>query len=147
MKFRTLDIDDPNMPLFQWHRNGSILKSTDINIYPTAVKLTGKAIPDMAHLAWKPFIYDLIDYFRISPGSVFNRQKFTIDFCLDFYNTGSSKYLSEIFHTLQLNSNKCEIIFNWYYFEADEDSLADAEMFKESRLNSNIQINLIVRND
>jgi hypothetical protein len=130
---RTDLIKNPDMPKFAWVGD--------------SVTLTGRAMPEFAEDAWSAFIMDLKDYYSEFKETISPRNKFIINLKLDFYNSASSIFITTIFQLMQSNKNKCQSIVNWHYFAADDDDLANAEMYKESRNFKSVKVNLIERND
>ena len=124
---------EADMPKFIWTDN--------------SVTLIGRAIPEFAIQAWAEFMVTLNNYFKDIPMKMLDRKKLTVDFKLDFYNSASSIFITEMFRVLQSNWGKCDITVNWYYFEADEDTEADGEMYRDSNLYKKITVNLIQRTD
>lgn len=123
-----------DMPVFEW---------TD-----DSITLTGKAIPEFAAQSWTPFILELEEFFNKQILKSVKREKFTVNFKLDYYNSSSNAFISKMFDILQKNSNKRDCVVNWYYFEADDDGAGDdGEMYRDSSLYKKVAVNLIIRYD
>lgn len=117
-----LDENSKDMPLF-------IFDGENISI-------TGRAMPEFAPKSWYPFLEKLREH-------VLTVEKLIVDFNLDFYNSSSSRYITDMFDILNRNRTKCVPYVNWYYYEADDDTLADGEMWRDAF--RNIKVNLIRR--
>lgn len=102
------------------------------------ISITGRALPEFAPLAWFPFLEKLMEH-------IFDLEKVTVDFKLDFYNSSSSRFITDMFDILDKNRLRCVPTVNWHYFEADEDTLADGEMWRDTF--KNVKINLISRDE
>jgi hypothetical protein len=124
---------DVDMPKFIWTEN--------------SVTMTGRAMPEFAIQAWVEFMYTLNKHFEPIQMKMLDRETFTVNFKLDFYNSASSIYITEMFRVLQSNWSKCDCIVNWYFFEADEDTEIDGEMYRDSNLYRKVKVNLIKRTD
>ena len=55
--------------------------------------------------------------------------QFSVD--LEYFNTASSKKLTELFHALEINENIKDVKIHWYFDEEDEDSLDTAQLIEE----------------
>lgn len=122
-----------DMPHFEWTEN--------------SVTVTGKAFPENSALSWGGFIQDMKEFFE-NQEIKHNREPFTVNFKLDYYNSSSAIFISKMFEILQHNWEKRNCIVNWYYFEADDDGAgADGEMYRDSSLYKKVKIALIARND
>lgn len=97
------------------------------------ISISGKALPEFAPLAWKPFLDKLREH-------ILTISKVTVDFKLDYYNSASSRFITDMFTILDQNRLKCTPIINWYYFKLDEDTMADGEMWKDTFKRLNIAL-------
>ena len=131
MRKKTESITDPDMPHFEWTGK--------------SCTLTGHAKPEFAPDAWSPFIEDLQLVFQNMQKE--RRSEFIINFKLEFYNSSSNIYISKFFALMQEYSHKCKMKVNWYYFEKDDDGLADGEMYRDSKNFSKVETILIARNE
>ena len=130
------------MPDFSWSEESIELPDKTMAC-KIKVKLTGKAMPQHAAESWAPFLEDLQDCFNMFKPAIFPKNVFTIDFHLSFYNTSSNKFISTFLSIMQKNANRAQMIVNWYYLLMDEDSEADAEMYRDNRNFNKIKINLM----
>ncbi|MFO8234384.1 MAG: DUF1987 domain-containing protein [Bacteroidales bacterium] len=90
----------------------------DFNAETGVLSIKGRAIPENPEEFFSEILQWMKDYFK-NP-----LQSTQIDIQLEYINSGSSKYLSELFQLLQerhKGGNKCEV--NWYYEEDDESLL------------------------
>lgn len=125
-KFKAIPIDldfIADMPNFEYLQDKIII--------------SGHAKPEYAPLAWQSFIENLTNFLKIV-------NKITIDFKLDYYNSASNRFITEMFKILEANY-KLKPIFNWFCFENDEDSIEDAETYKENY--KKINLNIIIRDE
>lgn len=111
-----------DMPVFSWHDN--------------IVDISGHAKPEFAHIAWANFIQNLKIFIEINKGIIVN-------FKLDYYNSSSSRFITEMFRMLNASKNRNKV--NWYHFTNDEDSIETAEIYTEDY--PRVYIKLIERND
>ena len=81
-------------------------------------KIEGRSIPEDAGEYYKIILRKLEEYFQ-------NPQKVTrIDIKLEYINSGSSKYMLEIFRIVKRNyDNGIDCTVNWFYEEDDESIL------------------------
>lgn len=135
-----------DVPLIKWldRFGNSLNKETYYNV--NFISITGRAYPENAHIAWKPFINDLTDFFNSKFALITGRPTLEIIFDLDFYNTSSSKFITFIFELLQSNWTKCDITVKWYYSEEERDE-SDGEMYKDSSLYKKVNIKLVNRDN
>ena len=131
MRKRTELVRDPDMPVFKWTDN--------------SCTLSGHAKPEFAPDAWTPFIKDLEDHFKFMVKD--RNNKFEINFKLEFYNSSSNVYISKFFALMQEYSHKCKMTVNWFYYEKDDDWLADGEMYRDSKNFSKVETILIKRDE
>jgi hypothetical protein len=79
------------------------------------MQFEGRSIPEDAEVFYMPIISWLIEYYK-NPTQITN-----LNFKLDYVNSGSSKYLLELFRIVGRNyrdGHKC--LVTWYYEEEDE---------------------------
>jgi glucan-binding YG repeat protein len=100
------------------------------------INITGRSIPEFAAPAWFDFLEELRIYIK-------KRNLLYLNFKLDYYNSSSSIYINDMFNVLTENAKICRSTVNWYYFEADETTMEDGEIYKEQH--PKIKINLISR--
>jgi hypothetical protein len=105
------------------------------NFCDNIITISGRAIPEHAAVAW----FDFLDKLKVYVKSTYH---LTIDFKLEYYNSSSSMYITDMFHILS-NCRACKAVVNWYYYPADETSMENGEIYKES--NSKVTVNLIER--
>jgi len=102
------------------------------------INITGRAIPELASLAWCGFLEDLREYVK-------SKNRLLVNFKLDYFNSSSSRYITDMFSILSEYARQCRTTVNWYYFEGDETTYENGEIYQERNLK--IKINLIMRND
>jgi len=79
------------------------------------LKIIGRAIPENPEEFFTDATHWIEEYFKAP------KEQTTIDVQLEYINSGSSKFILELFHSLQEKhkaGKKCKI--NWYYEEDDE---------------------------
>jgi len=89
-------------------------------------EIRGRSIPENSVDFYKP-VMEWMDEYRKQPN-----EKTRLVFCLEYFNTSSSKCLVEILRKLEaihLDGNYVEM--EWYYEERDEDMRESGEDFKE----------------
>ncbi len=89
------------------------------------VIISGKSIPFDAKKVWSAFAGLLEIHIQ-------NVGELTINFKMDYFNTSSSMYLTEIFKILNANYYKKKIVVNWFYDERDF-SMEDLGEFHQER--------------
>jgi len=78
---------------------------------------------------------------QIEPSSV--PQPLYFDFCLDYFNTSSAKYILEILRVLEAIRNKgVDLRIRWHYYEEDTDMLESGEDYQMS---VNVPFEMVVR--
>jgi hypothetical protein len=100
------------------------------------INITGRSIPEYAAPAW----FDFLEKLRVY---IHKRNLLFINFNLDYFNSASSIYITDMFNVLEENYKTCRSTVNWYYYEADETTMEDGEIYKEQF--TKIKINLIKR--
>lgn len=84
--------------------------------------IEGRSISENPSEFYKPLIIKLKDYIKLPLG------KMEIDFKLEYFNTTSSLVILDVLKHLQtLNTEKNEIVINWYYDKGDDDILEIGE--------------------
>jgi hypothetical protein len=79
------------------------------------MQFEGRSIPEDAEVFYMPIISWLIEYYK-KPAPVTN-----LNFRLDYVNSGSSKYLLELFRIVGRNyRDGHECLVRWHYEEEDE---------------------------
>jgi hypothetical protein len=91
------------------------------------LRIEGRSIPEDPGEFYDIIILKLEDYFR-------NPQMLTrIDIKLEYVNSGSSKYMLEIFRIVKLNFDKGnDCLVNWFYEEDDESILELGQHYKNT---------------
>lgn len=102
------------------------------------VTITGRALPEYAAMVWVPFIEELKQYIIINKNIVLN-------FKLEYFNSASSRYVSDLFVTLAELRSKCSVTINWYYLDIDEDMEYYGDLYKSA--NPLLNFNLIKTKD
>jgi hypothetical protein len=100
--------------------------------------ISGRAIPEHAGMAWVSFLEDLKVY-------VLQHKKLTIEFKLDYFNSASSRYITDMFNILEESAKTTKSTVNWYYFQADETTFENGEIYQERA--RKVKINLIERHE
>ncbi|MDC0584285.1 DUF1987 domain-containing protein [Bacteroidales bacterium] len=102
-----------------------ITPSVNCNAEKGEFTFEGRSIPEDSIAFFEPIIEWLDEYFK-SPC-----QTTTLNFRLDYINSGSSKYLLSIFKNLTgFINDSTLIIVNWYYEEDDETIIDLGEHYK-----------------
>jgi hypothetical protein len=91
------------------------------------LRIEGRSIPEDPGEFYDIIILKLEDYFR-------NPQVLTrIDIKLEYVNSGSSKYMLEMFRIVKLNFDKGkDCVVNWFYEEDDESIHELGEHYKNT---------------
>lgn len=80
------------------------------------ISIEGRSIPENSNKFFTPFIEELKNYVE-SP-----KDKTTISFRLDYFNTSSSKSILEILRVMKtIKDLGKEVEINWFYDEHDEE--------------------------
>ena len=99
------------------------------------LRMEGRAIPEDPGEIFNEIFTWLEEYF-LKPAKVTK-----LDFQLEYINSGSSKFLLELFRRVKKKQNLGnEVLVNWYYEEDDESVKELGEHYKNS---VNIPFNLI----
>ena len=91
-------------------------KTPTVNFNNDILEIKGRSIPEDANTFYRPVLNWIDNYVNTSPS------KTAVKVYLEYFNSGSSKCLLDIFKKLDtLNSNGGDVTVNWYYDEGDED--------------------------
>lgn len=89
-------------------------------------EIRGRSIPENSVDFYKP-VMEWMDEYRKQPND-----KTRLVFCLEYFNTSSSKCLVEILRKLEaIHLDGKHVEMEWYYEEQDEDMRESGEDFKE----------------
>ena len=88
------------------------------------LKISGRSIPEDPSKFYNTLLLWVYDYCNnLSPST-------TVDIDLEYFNSGSSKYILQLLRELKVASDKGnEIKINWYYEEGDDDILERGEYY------------------
>ena len=88
------------------------------------LKISGRSIPEDPSKFYNTLLLWVYDYCNnLSPATV-------VDIDLEYFNSGSSKYILQLLRELKVASDKGnEIKINWYYEEGDDDILERGEYY------------------
>jgi len=91
------------------------------------LKIEGRSIPEDPGEYYDIILQKLEDYYR-------NPQKVTrIDIKLEYINSGSSKYMLEMFRIVKRNfDNGNDCLVNWFYEEDDESILELGQHYRNT---------------
>ena len=88
-------------------------------------ELKGRSIPENSVEFYKPLV-EWLDNYKESP-----LEKTSVDICLEYFNTSSSKCLLDIFKKLEnICRAKHDVVINWYYESDDEDMFEAGEDYE-----------------
>jgi hypothetical protein len=88
------------------------------------LEIKGRSSPENSFEFYKPLVNCLLEYAK-NPGD-----KTIVNIQLDYFNTGSSKCILEVFKKLEaIYKANHEVLINWY-FENDESILEAGEDYK-----------------
>lgn len=89
------------------------------------LQIRGVCTPENPRLFFDPIFKALDEYQK-------EKSELTIEICLDYFNTGSSKCLLNIFNTISNNSKlKTNTTVNWIIEEHDPDIRESGVLFEE----------------
>lgn len=109
--------------------------SVNFNNLTGKLEIKGRSIPEDAVGFYHP-IFDWVDKYILNPHS-----KTVLNVKMDYFNTSSSKCLSDIFTKLEaIKTTGKGISINWYYEKDNEDML---EVGAEFSVNVSIPFNMI----
>jgi hypothetical protein len=107
----------------------------DFNAENGKLELSGSSYPENTIEFFEPIVNWISSYMLEVTGSI------TMDFRLDYLNSSSIKFISDIIDKLSLySSSGAEVVVNWHYKEDDEDILEMGEDLKED---TSLTFNLI----
>lgn len=88
------------------------------------LKIGGRSIPEDPSKFYNTLLLWIYDYCNnLSPTTV-------VDIDLEYFNSGSSKYILQLLRELKVAADKGnEIKINWYYEEGDDDILERGEYY------------------
>jgi len=90
------------------------------------LEIKGRSLADNIIYFYQPILTWIDDYIKKPQQKTIMKMFFT------YYNTGTSKSISEILNKLeQLYKNGFDVKVCWYYDEGDQSSMEDGEDFKE----------------
>ena len=88
------------------------------------LEIKGRSSPENSYQFYKPLV-NWIQEYAMDPG-----EKTIVNIQLEYFNTGSSKCILEIFKKLEaIYKSNHEVLINWYY-EEDEGILEAGEDYK-----------------
>ena len=88
-------------------------------------EISNKSLPEDANDFYRPVI-DWLENYKRKPN-----KKTDFSFKLEYFNTASARYITQIINILDKLAKKNEVKIYWYYQEIDEDMLALGEEFYE----------------
>jgi len=100
------------------------------------IKIEGRATPEFADFSWWPFLDMIKDFMS-------NKKNVKVIFNLDYFNTSSSRYVTEMFSIFSQFYPSCIVSVDWYIDEDDEKSETNVEIIKESH--PKVKLNIICR--
>jgi len=111
-------------------------KTPEVTLDPEGkIKMGGRSIPEDASKFYDNILSWVMEYCNSPKDST------TIDIELEYFNSGSAKYVMQILRELsELRSNGKNLIVNWYYEEGDDDILERGEYYASIL---NLDINFI----
>lgn len=88
------------------------------------LKISGRSIPEDPSKFYNTLLLWIYDYCNnLSPTTI-------VDIDLEYFNSGSSKYILQVLRELKVAADKGnEIKINWYYEEGDDDILERGEYY------------------
>ena len=100
-------------------------RTPDVHLDPEGkIRLGGRSIPEDASKFYEEILDWVVDYCS-SP-----KDTTTIDIELEYFNSGSAKYVMQILRELsELISDNKKVDVNWYYEEGDDDILERGEYY------------------
>lgn len=88
-------------------------------------EISNKSLPEDANGFYRPVI-DWLENYKHKPN-----KKTVFSFKLEYFNTASARYITQIITILDKMSKKHDVKINWYYQEIDEDMQSLGEEFYE----------------
>ncbi|MCB2195312.1 MAG: DUF1987 domain-containing protein [Bacteroidetes bacterium] len=109
-----------------------VLLDTDKNIF----EIQGNSRPENVRDFYFPIIYKIRKYFEkvIDKNKVdeFNEKSFKFNFKLDYFNSSSAKFISDILVLIRdFTEEGLNLKVNWYFADGDEDMMEVGEDFSE----------------
>ena len=109
-----------------------VLLDTDKNIF----EIQGNSRPENVRDFYFPIIYKIRKYFEkiIDKNKVdeFNEKSFKFNFKLDYFNSSSAKFISDILVLIRdFNEEGLNLKVNWYFADGDEDMMEVGEDFSD----------------
>jgi hypothetical protein len=90
------------------------------------LSLRGRSSPENPIEFYKP-VFEFLENYKSSGNT-----SITVDVCLEYFNTSSTKVLFNIFKAIdKLKSNNIDGTINWYYEEWDDDMMEIGEDFSQ----------------
>ena len=111
-------------------------KTPGVSLDPAGkIALDGRSIPEDASKFFQDILNWVIDYCN-NP-----KESTTVDVELEYFNSGSAKYVMQILRELsELRTKGKDLVVNWYYEEGDDDILERGEYYASIL---NLDINFI----
>ena len=103
----------------------STKKTPEVLLDPDGkIRIGGRSIPEDASKFYDFILNWVLEYVE-SP-----RDRTTVDIELEYFNSGSAKYVMQILRELsELHSSNRDLQVNWYYEEGDDDILERGEYY------------------
>ena len=103
----------------------STKKTPEVLLDPEGkIRIGGRSIPEDASKFYDFILNWVLEYVE-SP-----RDNTTVDIELEYFNSGSAKYVMQILRELsELHSSNRDLKVNWYYEEGDDDILERGEYY------------------
>jgi hypothetical protein len=113
-------------------KSPKVLLDTDKNIF----EIQGNSRPENVRDFYFPIIYKIRKYFEkvIDKNQVeeFNQKSFKFNFKLDYFNSSSAKFISDILVLIRdFSEEGLNLKVNWYFADGDEDMKEVGEDFSE----------------
>lgn len=113
-------------------KSPKVLLDTDKNIF----EIQGNSRPENVRDFYFPIIYKIRKYFEkvIDKNKVdeFNEKSFKFNFKLDYFNSSSAKFISDILVLIRdFTEEGLNLKVNWYFADGDEDMKEVGEDFSE----------------
>ncbi len=90
-----------------------------VHIEPGKIEIKGRSIPEDSFDFYNPVVSAIKDYFEAK------EQNTQVDFHLEYINSGSKKFITNILHYCdQCYLNGKNIKINWYY-DSDDESIQE----------------------
>lgn len=90
-----------------------------------SLRINGVCTPENPRVFFDPIFNALEDYQK-------EHQQLTVEICLDYFNTGSSKCLLNLFYMISNNARlKMNTVVNWIIEDSDPDIKESGLLFEE----------------